>query len=339
MLIIEDREPYGADSFGHVERCTYKVPRGRHIRWKTILPIVRRSRLNRSCGLLPDRVVGQFVLDQKTHFRTGKIMSGLQHIRHISGEREIQLMADRERSSIKRIISSDSIDLQEVAAAIVIRIGMVVLDEPLGKHISGSTGLQVILPAMLGNHTKSAADSGEHVKDLSIASTHGRQADRAGDRIGRIVAAEVFTEKNCSPRTDFIGDLVLPRIPEGRTASFNLLHVNRLAGDPFVGLFLFSQSRCRHTIPAFLQVRRSLGITPINATGAIKTIPINAIHRELKDIPIAGSERTVILKVDHERNEGVRRTERICSRLDFEPRCCTQTTIYCAPKAQKYKKI
>ena len=159
-------------------------------------------------------------------------MSGLQHIRHIGRERQIQLMANRKGSGIKSIISSDSIDLQQVAARIVIRIGMVILDKPLGIQIIGSTGIEIVLPAMFCNHKKSAAHSGNHIKDLSVPCTHGGQANRAGSRVCGVVSSEVFAEKNSASRTDVIGYFVRPRVSERSTSSVYLLKINGFAHYP-----------------------------------------------------------------------------------------------------------
>ena len=95
-------------------------------------------------------------------------MPGFQHIRYVSGEREIHLMANIKPGHVKGVISSDSIDLQEVAAGIVIRISMVVLNKPLRVLCLSRAGIEIVLPAMFGNHKFTGIYSGNNIKALNI---------------------------------------------------------------------------------------------------------------------------------------------------------------------------
>ena len=98
----------------------------------SVLAVVGRSGVNGTRGLLQNGIACYVILDDEAHFRAGEIMSGLQYVRYVGGERQIQFVADRESGTVKSVISADSIDFQQVSARVIIRIGVVILYEPLG---------------------------------------------------------------------------------------------------------------------------------------------------------------------------------------------------------------
>ena len=110
-FVIKNRQSDYMHSFGYMESSSDQMPRSGHCRRNPVLPIVGRCRLYRTRRLFPDSIHGPLILNKKTHFRTSKVMPGLQHIRHISGEREIHLMANIEPGHIKSIITPFTIYL------------------------------------------------------------------------------------------------------------------------------------------------------------------------------------------------------------------------------------
>ena len=100
-------------------------------------------------------------------------MPGLQHIRHVRREREIQLVTHRKSGGIKGVISTASIDFQHVPARVIIQIGVVVLNKPLGVHIIRRAEIEAVLPAVFGDDELTATGSSTlYVEVLPIARTH-----------------------------------------------------------------------------------------------------------------------------------------------------------------------
>ena len=232
-------------------------------------------------------------------------------------------MADRKSSGIESIISSDSINLQKVPARVVIGIGVVVLDKPLGIQRFSSTGIEVVLPTMFGYHKKSAIHPGDHVKSLAISGTHGSQPVGTGDRIGRIIAPKIFPEQDCSPRTNVIRNLVRPRVSERSTPSLYLLKINGFAGDITIRVVHIFRLDDRYTIPPFFEVCRTLGI---GSPGSKKGSPSDTILRIVVYIPATRTDRTVIRKNREQGQVRISSTYRICRRAQNNSGLCLQTS-------------
>ena len=152
---------------------------------------------------------------------------------------------------------------------------------------------------------------------LVVPAAHGGEARRTRERVRRAVASEILAEEQGAAGAYFVGDLVRPWMGKRCAAAVHSGQIDRLTRHVERRVTDILYARHRHTVPAFPQVRGTLGI--VNA-GCRKRAPRCAVRRILIQETPGVAVRAVIRVAGDEREERIGDTDCLCRRLQTHRR-------------------